>query len=115
MHSHINFGYPTLVIYGHLLLTAAVLPLALLAWFRRWSKWVLIPVVVIVLWSLSAFALMRFGLDLNGRMTAPTQSFLASGTGRVLDMGAGSGRSAIMVLEAQVYAGGARPVRRTVR
>ena len=101
MHSHIDFGYPTLITYGHLLLTAAVLPLALLAWFRRWSKWVLIPTVVIVLWSLSAFALMRFGLDLNGRMAVPTQSFLASGTGKVLDMGAGSGRSAIMVLEAR--------------
>src|ERR1700688_5264355 len=101
MHSHIDFGYPTLIIYGHLFLTAAVLPLALLAWFRGWSKWVLIPAVATVLWSLSAFALMRFGLDLNGRMALPTPSFLASGTGKVLDMGAGSGRSAIMALEAR--------------
>jgi SAM-dependent methyltransferase len=34
-------------------------------------------------------------------MALPTPSFLASGSGRVLDMGAGSGRSAIMALEAR--------------
>ena len=103
MHSHIDYGYPPLVIYGHLLLTAAVLPLALLAWFRRWSKWVSIPLAAIVVWSLTGFAVIRFGLDMNGRMALPTQSFLASGTGRVLDMGAGTGRSAIMALEARPH------------
>jgi len=41
----------------------------------------------------------RFGLDINGRLPLPTPSFLASGSGKVLDMGAGSGRSSIMVLE----------------
>src|SRR5579864_8878150 len=101
MHSHIDFGYPNMVIYGHLLVTALVLPLALLAWFRNWSKWVLIPSAALVFWSLTAFAIIRFGVDMNGRMSLPTQSFLASGTGKVLDMGAGSGRSAIMVLEAR--------------
>ncbi len=92
MHSHINFGYPNIITYGHLLVAAVVLPLALVA---------LIPAAALVLWSLTAFGVMRFGLDINGRMSLPTQSFLASGTGKVLDMGAGSGRSAIMVLEAR--------------
>jgi ubiquinone/menaquinone biosynthesis C-methylase UbiE len=101
MHSHINFGYPNLVIYGHLLVTAVALPLALLAWFRRWSKWVFLPAAAIAFWSLTAFAVVRFGIDMNGRMTLPAQSFLASGTGRVLDMGAGTGRSSIMALEAR--------------
>jgi SAM-dependent methyltransferase len=101
MHSHIDFGYPAAVIYGHLFVTAVVLPLALLAWFRKWSKWVFVPAAAIALWSLTAFALVRFGFDMNGRMTLPTQSFLTSGTGRVLDMGAGTGRSSIMILEAR--------------
>ena len=101
MHSHINFGYPTAIIYGHLLVTAVVLPLALLAWFRQWAKWILVTTAILTVWSLSAFAMVRFGIDLNGRVTMPTQSFLASGTGRVLDMGAGTGRSSIMVLEAR--------------
>src|ERR1039458_4979942 len=70
-----------------------------LAWFRQWSKWILITTALLTLWSLSAFAMVRFGIYLNGRVTMPTQSFLASGTGRVLDMGAGTGRSSIMVLE----------------
>jgi len=101
MHSHIDFGYPALVIYGHLLVTLVALPLALLACRRKWSRWILLPALLLSLWSLASFALIRFGLDLNGRASLPTNSFLASGSGRVLDMGAGSGRSAIMVLEAR--------------
>jgi ubiquinone/menaquinone biosynthesis C-methylase UbiE len=46
----------------------------------------------------------RFVIDINGRPSLPTQSFLHSGTGRVLDMGAGTGRSSIMVLEARPQA-----------
>ena len=53
----------------------------------------------VVLWSVAAFAVDRFGLNVNGRLKLPTQQFLPSGGGRVLDMGAGTGRSTIMVLE----------------
>ncbi len=104
MRSHIDFGYPAFVIYGHLLVTLVALPLALLAYRRKWSRWILLPTLLVTIWSLASFALIRFGLDLNGRTTLPTNSFLASGVGRVLDMGAGSGRSAIMVLEARPQA-----------
>lgn len=55
----------------------------------------------ITLWSFAALLVARFGLDVNGRLPLPTQTFLASGTGRVLDMGAGTGRSTLMVLEAR--------------
>jgi len=56
---------------------------------------------VFALWSISAFAAARFVLDINGRASLPTEHFLASGFGRVLDIGAGTGRSSIMVLEAR--------------
>ncbi|MCX6605217.1 MAG: class I SAM-dependent methyltransferase [Acidobacteria bacterium] len=104
MRLRIDFGYPAFVIYGHLLVTLVALPLALLAYRRKWSRWILLPTLLVTIWSLASFALIRFGLDLNGRTTLPTNSFLASGAGRVLDMGAGSGRSAIMVLEARPQA-----------
>lgn len=104
MHLHIDFGYPAIVTYGHLLVTLLALPLALLAYRRKWSRWILLPALLLTVWSLTSFALIRFGLDLNGRATLPTNSFFPSGVGRVLDMGAGSGRSAIMVLEARPQA-----------
>lgn len=55
----------------------------------------------VTLWSAAAFFVTRFGLDVNGRLALPTQAFLTSGAGRVLDMGAGTGRSTLMVLEAR--------------
>ena len=104
MHSHIDFGYPAIITYGHLLVTLVALPLSLLAYRRKWSRWILLPALLLTVWSLASFALLRFGLDLNGRATLPTSAFFPSGVGRVLDMGAGSGRSAIMVLEARPQA-----------
>lgn len=101
MHSHINFGYAWYWTYGHLLLTAVLLPLFLLGWRRKWPKLLLAGVGVIALWSVAAFLLVRFGADINGRMPLPTQSFLPDGSGRVLDMGAGTGRSTLMVLESR--------------
>jgi len=42
-------------------------------------------------------------MDFNGRLTLPTESFLVSGSGKILDIGAGTGRSTLMVLEARPH------------
>ena len=57
-----------------------------------------------VLWSGAALLVTTFVFDVNGRALLPTQSFLRSGQGRVLDLGAGTGRSSIMVLESRPQA-----------
>jgi len=101
MHSHIEFGYPWYLDYGHLVITAVVLPLFVLGWLRKWHRLLLIPIGAVMLWSMAGFLISRFGLDANGRMTLPTQAFLVGGSGKVLDMGAGTGRSSLMVLEAR--------------
>ena len=101
MHSHINFGYPWQITYGYLFVTAVALPLFLLSWHKHWPKIVSVLLAAATLWSLAAFSLMRFALDINGRMPLPTEAFLRSGSGRVLDIGAGTGRSTLMVLEAR--------------
>ncbi|MGA2134336.1 MAG: class I SAM-dependent methyltransferase [Bryobacteraceae bacterium] len=103
MHSQINFGYPWPIDYGHLILAAVLFALLALAWFRHWRKPVLIVIGVAFLWAFSAGIMVRFGFDMNGRATLPTQSFLPSGAGRVLDMGAGTGRSTLMVLESRPH------------
>ena len=56
---------------------------------------------VLAVWSGVAFLVERFVIDINGPPALPTQSFLRSGAGRVLDIGAGTGRSSIMVLESR--------------
>jgi ubiquinone/menaquinone biosynthesis C-methylase UbiE len=103
MHSHINFGYAWQWTYGYLVLTGLALPLFLLSWTRKWPKVLSAVLGVVTLWSVVAFLAVRFGLDMNGRMQMPTESFLKSGTGRVLDIGAGTGRSTLMVLEARPH------------
>ena len=101
MNARVDFGYPWWLSYGHLPLTALAVSLFAIAYVRRWSKWALIFWGTIALWSGSALIVQRFVLDINGVPALPTESFLPSGAGRVLDIGAGTGRSTIMVLEAR--------------
>jgi SAM-dependent methyltransferase len=101
MHSHINFGYSWYWTYGHLLVAALFLPLFCLAFVRKWPKPLVAILGAVALWSLVAFAAVQFRMNMNGRATLPTESFLPSGAGRVLDMGAGTGRSTLLVLEAR--------------
>jgi ubiquinone/menaquinone biosynthesis C-methylase UbiE len=56
---------------------------------------------VLVLWSSAGLAVTRFVVDINGRPSLPTEAFLVAGAGRVLDIGAGTGRSSIMVLQSR--------------
>lgn len=100
MNPQINFGYPWWLSYGHLLVIAPALALLLIGYTRRWSKVLMVLIGAITLWSVAAFLVAR-GLNVNGRLALPTEKFLASGTGRVLDMGAGTGKSTFMVLEAR--------------
>jgi SAM-dependent methyltransferase len=101
MNGAVNFGYPWWISYGHLVIAALATAVFLLGCFRQWSRIFLLLVGAVALWATAAFAVARFVLDINGRASLPTERFLASGTGRVLDMGAGTGRSSIMVLEAR--------------
>jgi ubiquinone/menaquinone biosynthesis C-methylase UbiE len=104
MNTEVNFAYPWWLSYGHLVVVAVAVPLFLVALRRKW-RWPLAVVTgALALWSISAFLAVRFGFDPNGRAALPTPSFLSSGAGRVLDMGAGTGRSSIMVLEARPQA-----------
>lgn len=100
----LDFGYPWWLSYGHLPIVVGAVSLLLLGYTRKWSKWPMVFLGVLVLWSSAALLVTRFVLDINGRPSLPTQSFLRSGKGRVLDMGAGTGRSSIMVLESRPQA-----------
>src|ERR1700730_3400143 len=102
--AYIDFGYPWWLSYGHLPILALVAPMLLLGYARKWSRWPMLFLSVVALWSCTAFLVERFVIDVNGLPALPTQSFLHSGAGRVLDIGAGTGRSSIMVLQARPQA-----------
>ncbi len=101
MNSQINFGYPWWLTYGHLPVLAIALALRWLGYARKWPRTAMVLIGALAFWSFAAFLVARFGLNANGRVALPTERFLASGGGRVLDMGAGTGRSSLMVLEAR--------------
>src|SRR5690349_74757 len=98
MTSTIDYGYPWWLSYGHLPIVLAALLLAWAAVGRGWPRWILALAAAVALWSFAAILVTRFVIDINGRPELPTQAFLKSGSGRVLDIGAGTGRSSIMVL-----------------
>jgi len=104
MIATVNFGYPWWLTYGHLPLVAVSGLLLALGFWRKWPMWTIILLSALFLWSGTALLAARFVLNINGEVALPTESFLRSGTGRVLDLGAGTGRSSIMVLKARPQA-----------
>ena len=94
-----DFGYPWWLVNGHLaplILFGALLAIAIR---RGWPR--LLPVVfgVAAAWALVSFLFLQTMLRFPA--TLPTEHVLASGAARVLDVGAGSGRLAIGVLQAR--------------
>jgi SAM-dependent methyltransferase len=94
-----DFGYSWSLRYAMLVPLVLAAGLAGLAVWRSWSRSVYIPLILVALWA--AAAVIVLNLTINRPMSLPTERFLTSGSGRVLDVGAGSGRAAIGVLLAR--------------
>jgi SAM-dependent methyltransferase len=100
-NSALDFSYPWWLSYGHIVILAPAAALLFLGWKRRWGKWTMRALALLAIWSCAAIAVTRFVININQPPELPTASFLRSGKGRVLDIGAGTGRSSIMVLQAR--------------
>ena len=96
-----DFGYSWWIVNGHLIPLAVFGALAAVALWRTWPRWLAAVFSLIALWALASFGLLQ---TLRLPASLPSEQFLASGTGRVLDVGAGSGRLAIGVLQARPQA-----------
>ena len=99
-----DFGYSWFIAYGFAVPLAIGIVLAVVATWRRWRPWVTVLSGVIIVWSAAALFVTNVVWGLNRPMTVPTERFLQSGSGRVLDAGAGSGRAAVGVLRARPQA-----------
>jgi SAM-dependent methyltransferase len=99
-HTTLDFGYPWWLSYGHLVILVPAVIALVVAVARRWSMRVTAALGIVVAWAAVAFLMVRsFGA--NAVPALPTDRFLERGAGQVLDLGAGTGRSSIMVLRAR--------------
>lgn len=91
-----DFGYTWPWTYGHLVAAVVLGAIAALLWKRapRWVSW---PVAALSLWAFAGFLIIHFIFGFNRTMKLPAANFLKEGRGKVLDIGTGSGRAAIMV------------------
>lgn len=98
-----QFGY-TPWTFGHLTVLLFAAPIAALAWWLGWRRWTAVVSTAIALWAAIGAVIVNGPLRFNRPLALPTSRFLERGHGRVLDGGAGSGRSALMVLLAKPQA-----------
>jgi len=96
-----DFGYSWPLTRGHLLVFLAFASFAALCYWRGWSRWATTFMAVIAAWGLSGALIMHYVIRINVPMTMPTPAFLALGRGNVVDLGAGSGRATVMVLQSR--------------
>jgi len=92
-----DFGYEWPWTWGHaiaaLILTALAIILAKLAW-----KWWATVCAALAAWAVAGGLIVNLVFRFSLPIALPTEQFLVAGQGRVLDAGAGSGRSSLMVL-----------------
>jgi SAM-dependent methyltransferase len=100
-NASLDFGYPWWLSYGHLVVLVLAALLLFLAVARKWSKWLMAALGMVVFWSGAATVVTVFVFNANGQPSLPTENFLREGKGRILDMGAGTGRSSVMVLQSR--------------
>jgi SAM-dependent methyltransferase len=92
-----DFGYDWPWTYGHLIVAALCAASAALAWRLR-RRVAAGLAAALVVWALAGSAIVHGAMRFNMPVDLPTAAFLPGGEGRVLDVGAGSGRASVMVL-----------------
>ena len=97
MFNTYEFGYSWFVGYGAVIPLAIALLVGTIAVLRGWRRWITGLAGIVAVWALVALVVVNVTWGLNRPMAVPN-AFLESGNGRVLDVGAGSGRAAVGVL-----------------
>lgn len=96
-----DFGYSWPITWGLLVPLALFGGLAVLGIWLRWRRWLVAISGVIAMWAVAGLFVTHFVFRLSFPLELPTEQFLSSGSGRVVDIGAGSGRAAIGLLLAK--------------
>jgi SAM-dependent methyltransferase len=104
MFTSYEFGYSWYVANGLVVPLALGGALAAISQWRGWPRWVGLVAGIVMAWAALALFVTNIVWGIDRPMALPTPRFLASGAGRVLDAGAGSGRAAVGVLLARPQA-----------
>lgn len=96
-----DFGYSWPFTVGHLLVFGLALAIVGFGAWRRWPRWRIAVFLLLAAWGFAGWVVMHHAIQINEPVRLPTGAFLASGEGRVLDLGAGSGRAAVGILLAR--------------
>jgi SAM-dependent methyltransferase len=96
-----SFGYSWWIVWGSLIPIAIFGAIGLLGLRLGWRRWLIAASGIVVIWGIAGLLITHFVFRIGFPMTLPTEQFLASGAGRVVDIGAGSGRAAIGLLLAR--------------
>jgi SAM-dependent methyltransferase len=92
-----DFGYSAYLTRGHLFVFVVFAVIAFVAWRFGWRRWITAGATLVALYGLAGTIVVHQLLGFNKPGHLPTPLFLPSGSGRVLDLGAGSGRATLMV------------------
>jgi SAM-dependent methyltransferase len=97
-----DFGYPWPITWIHLFPIALGIASLLLGLRFGWRRWRIVVAGLMAAWGIVGLVLTHTIMGgLNAPQRLPTDRFLESGEGRVIDVGAGSGRALIGLLLAR--------------
>ncbi len=96
-----EFGYSWWIGWGHLVPIAVFGSIAWLVWRLGWNRWLAVASSLLAAWGVAGLLITHVLFQINVPLKLPTARFLSSGSGRVVDIGAGSGRAAIGLLLAR--------------
>lgn len=96
-----DLGYHWIWTYGHLIPAAALAAAAAIAAIAGAPWWGWTPPGLLAAWAFAGFLVMRFGMRMNQIARLSADDFLAGNRGTVLDVGCGSGRLTISILQAR--------------
>lgn len=99
-----DFGYSWPFTLGHLLVSGAALLVLAVAVWREWRPWTIALGAALFVWGVGGAVAMHHAVQINEPARLPTANFLPGGGGRVLELGAGSGRATLGLLMARPQA-----------
>lgn len=96
-----DFGYSWPFAWGHLIVAVAAALVAGLGWYLRWRRWAVAVAALVSLWGMAGAVAMHYAVQIASPQRLATSAFLPDDTGTVLELGAGSGRATIGLLQAR--------------